>query len=119
MAYILPSGPNATANSSLFWIISGQRDHLPFFKSKQSNFLSTLPQFPPQKNIFPSSRFTQDEKPDLALGNLKGRVLNLLVFRLYSSISPVLEPSAYLPPKISILDLDIGTAENLVLALPI
>jgi len=67
----------------------------------------------------PSSLFTHDENPDLAFGNLKGRVLNLLVFKLYSSISAVLEPSAYLPPKISILDFDIGTAENLVLAFPI
>jgi len=81
--------------------------------------LSTLPQFPPQKNIFPSSLFTQDENPDLAFGSLNGKVLNLLVFRLYSSISAVLEPSAYFPPNIRILDFDIGTAENFVLAFPI
>jgi hypothetical protein len=45
--------------------------------------------------------------------------LNLFVFKLYSSISPVLYPSANLPPNNRILDFDIGTAENLVLALPI
>jgi hypothetical protein len=90
MAYILPSGPSATASSSLFYSISGYLLHLPFFKSRQSNFFKTLPLLPPQKNILPSSRFTQAEKPDLGFGSLKGKVLNLLVFRLYSSISGVL-----------------------------
>jgi len=79
--------------------------------------LRTLPLFPPQKKILPSSLLTHEAKPDLGFGNLKGKVLNLLVFRLNSSISPVLYPSAYFPPNIKILDFEIGTAENLVLAL--
>jgi hypothetical protein len=62
---------------------------------------------------------TQEEKPDLGFGILKGRTLNLLVFKLYSSISEVLYPSIYLPPKSRILDLEIGTAVNLVLGLVI
>jgi hypothetical protein len=72
---------------------------------------------PPQKKILASSRLTQAAKPERALGILKGSNLNLLCFKLYSSISAVLCPSAYLPPKIKILVLEIGTAANLVLAL--
>lgn len=119
IAQILPSGPIATASSSRFQIISVSLDHLPFFRSKQSNFLSTDPLFPPQKNILPSSILTQAAKPDLDLGILNGRVLNLLNFRLYSSISEVLYPSICFPPNKRILDLEIGIAENLVLGLDI
>lgn len=54
-------------------------------------------------------------KPDRALGILKGNVLKLLFFKLYSSMSAVRYPSAYLPPKIRMRVLEIGTAANLVL----
>jgi hypothetical protein len=47
---------------------------------------------------------------------LKGRVLKELYFKLYSSISLVLYPSLYFPPNIKILDFEIATALNLVLA---
>jgi hypothetical protein len=60
---------------------------------------------------------THAANPLLGLGSLNGNVLNLLVFKLYSSISPVLYPSANLPPNNRILDFEIGTAENFVLAL--
>jgi len=65
----------------------------------------------------PSSLFTHAAKPDLGLGSLKGKILNLLVLMLYSSISPHLYPSASLPPNINIRDFEIGTAENFVRAL--
>lgn len=87
IAYIMPSGPRAAASSSLLWSMSGHLDQRPFLRSRQSNFLSTALLFPPQKNILPSSRFTQAAKPERGLGSLKGRILNLLVFRLNSSIS--------------------------------
>lgn len=45
--------------------------------------------------------------------------MNLLLFKLYSSISAVLYPSVYLPPNSSIRDFEIGTAENLVLGVVI
>ena len=95
--------------------MSGNLDHFPFFKSRQSNFLKTDPLFPPQKKIFPSSFFTHEANPDLGLGILNGNSLNLLFLRLYSSIKEVLYPSICLPPNKSILLLLIETAENLVL----
>jgi hypothetical protein len=78
-----------------------------------------VPLLPPQKNILPSCILTQAANPDLAFGILKGKVLNLFSFKLYSSISAVLYPSIYLPPNNKILDFDIGIAENFVLGLPI
>ena len=104
--------------------MSGILDHLPFFRSKQSNFLSTLPfdpvpLLPPQKYMRASSRLIQAENPDRAFGILNGNTLNVLCFKLYSSISAVLWPSAYLPPKMRILVLEMGTAENLVLGFEI
>ena len=124
IAYMLLSGPKAIESSSRFINMSGIRDHLPFFKSRQSNFLSTLPfdpvpLLPPQKYIRASSRLIQAEKPDLAFGILNGKTLNVLCFKLYSSISAVLWPSACLPPKMRILVFEIGTAENFVLGLEI
>ena len=103
-------------------IISGSRLHLPFFRSRQSNLRSTdplcpLPLLPPQKKMRASSRLTHAANPDRALGILNGKILNLLCLRLYSSMSAVLCPSDYLPPKIKIRVLEIGTAANFVLAL--
>ena len=100
--------------------ISPKRVHLPFFRSRQSNLrrtlpLEPLPELPPQKYILASSRYIHAAKPDLALGILNGNVLKLLLFRLYSSMSAVLCPSACLPPKIRILVFEIGTAANFVL----
>ena len=100
--------------------MSGNLVHLPFFKSRQSNLVKIVPPctlppwLPPQKNILES--FTQAEKPDLAFCILKGKVLKELVFTEYSSISLVLCPSDYFPPKIRILDLLIATALNFVRA---
>jgi len=119
-AYILLSGPIATYNSSLLAAISGSLDHFPFFKSSTSNLFSTVPpwvfppELPPQKYIFASD--AQAANPDLAFCILKGRVLKELYFKLYSSISLVLYPSLYFPPNIKILDFEIATALNLVLA---
>ena len=114
-----------TESSSIFIIISGSRLHFPFLKFRQSNFRRTLPVdplpllplLPPQKKILVSFHFTQAANPVLALGTLKGSNLNLLCLKLYSSISAVLCPSAYSPPKIKILVLEMGTADNLVFAL--
>lgn len=122
IAYIFWSGPNATESSSRFIIISGNLLHLPFLRSKQSNFLRTdpfcpLPLLPPQKKILASSRFTQAANPERAFGILNGRTLNLLCFKLYSSMSAVLCPSDCFPPKIKIRVFEIGTAANFVLAL--
>ena len=74
----------------------------------------TEPELPPQKKMRPSSRFTQAAKPERGFGILKGNVLNLFVFRLYSSISAVLWPSICFPPKSNIRDFEMGTAPNLV-----
>lgn len=62
---------------------------------------------------------TQAANPERGFGILKGSVLNLLNFRLYSSISEVLYPSICFPPKSKILDFDIGIAANFVLGLAI
>lgn len=75
-----------------------------------------LPLFPPQKNIRDSSLLKQAAKPDLAFGILKGSFLKQFCLRLNSSISPVRHPSACLPPKIKMRDLDIASAANFVLA---
>ena len=121
---MLLSGPKAIESSSLFISMSGIRDHLPFLRSKQSNFLSTLPfdpvpLLPPQKYMRASSLRIQVEKPDLAFGILNGRTLNVLCLMLYSSMSEVLYPSACLPPNMRILDFEIGTAANFVLGFEI
>ena len=100
--------------------MSGRRFPLPFFKSKTSNLLKTVPpcvlppELPPQKKILASKEHAA--KPDLAFYILKGRVLKVLPLTLYSSISLVRYPSLYLPPKTKMRVFEIETALNLVLA---
>lgn len=100
--------------------MSDIRFHFPFFKSRQSTLLRILshfevelPPFPPQKYIL--EFYAQEENPLLAFYILKGRILKVFYLTLYSSISLVLYPSAYLPPNIRIRLCDIATAANLVL----